>query len=80
MSSHTDPTLPSLGASLGSEFDAFGADNLNLTKLLPHGSLTAGSKDGDYTSFSGIMRLIKEPDGLLKCRIEYINYLDSESN
>ena len=31
---HTDPTLLSLGASLGSEFDAFGADNLNLTKLL----------------------------------------------
>ena len=34
-------------------------------------SLTAGSKDGDYTSFCGIMRVIKGPDGLLKCRIEW---------
>ena len=42
---HTDPTLPSLGASLGSEFDAFGADNLNLTKLL--GSESVGSPWGD---------------------------------
>ena len=42
---HTDPTLPSLGASLGSDFDAFGADNLNLTKLL--GSDSVGSPWGD---------------------------------
>ena len=45
LSSHTDPNLPSLGASLGSEFDAFGADNLNLTKLL--GSDSVGSPWGD---------------------------------
>ena len=45
MSAHSDPLLPSLGASLGSEFDAFGADNLNLTKLL--GSDTVGSPWGD---------------------------------
>ena len=37
--------MPSLGASLGSEFDAFGADNLNLTKLL--GSDSVGSPWGD---------------------------------
>ena len=42
---HADPTLPSLGASLGSEFDAFGADNLNLTKLLDSDSV--GSPWGD---------------------------------